>query len=79
MDARYAQRCASIFQVKRSDFPPKRGDAAEMDKRNACFLRQREEVLLKFLKKLRIAQKERSRILCHIAECYPVHGMLSTT
>ena len=34
-----------------------------MDKRNARFLRKREEVLLKFLKKLRIAQKERSRIL----------------
>ena len=29
-------------------FPPKRGDAAEMDKRNARFLRQREEVLLNF-------------------------------
>ena len=63
MDAKYAQRCASISRVKRSDFPPKRGDAAEMDKRNARFLRKREEVLLKFLKKLRIAQKERSRIL----------------
>ena len=47
MDAKYAQRCTSISRVKRSDFPPKRGDAAEMDKRNARFLRKREEVLLK--------------------------------
>ena len=63
MDAKYAQRCASISRIKRGDFLPKRGDAAEMDKRTARFLHKREEVLLKILKKLRIAQKERSRIL----------------